>query len=1111
MTYNQSSHKHLFILLVIGLLVLFTVNTTLAQVMPDYQRLDSITSNINAPTAVSIDQYGNVYVAESINNRVLIYTQSGAYERTLMGLNKPLCVSVDNTGRIFVGNKNSGNVAVYNSGLSFQFNLGAASGEFGQPNDIAIDHSNGNVYVADRTGAVVKVYNPDNPNTVGDPSDSFKFSFDGTANGGGLFNTPTSIEIDELAGQIIVLDHPLYYSGDYLIEGARIQMFDMDGNFISGFNKAGSNVGDLHIPMHVAVDSDGRLYVTDSSQNGVFVYKKDGTYLGTIYDEDYPIRNALGIALGVSNRLHIALPNYRQIDRYGILPYTVMEISPLALTFSGQRGAAIPAPQDVVIGNSGSAALNWTANTEQSWITLSALSGTTVSIGTSTLSIGMDFDGLAAGSYSGTVSIVSDSGASEVISISLELSDVVLIANPGGTYYAVEGEPILLDASNSSGAITLYEWDIDSNGTYEYSTTLVTQSHTYTVSGLHSITLRVTDDFSNTHVSVPTLAYITDAAPTAAFTGSQLTGAMPLTVDFTNSSSGYDQPLTHSWDFDADGNEDSTEENPTHIFNVAGTYTVELTVLDSDGTPDTLARSNYITVTKPYTITPSSNNFGQVCEGKTGIRAFTIENVGAGDLVIGSLSISGASASEFTLQDDTCSGQTISPTGTCTYSVQYLSASSGLVSAAVEVPITGAITEVPAIALDGEGIICPDIKVSRVLLSDEFSSGISAGWTTTGQWTSSNPCPRTIAAPFMSPWADSSCASTGGDELVSESFDTSICSSVDLIFSNQYEGAAGSAVVQVSGDNGSTWTGSLAMGANDGFPVPNEKKIDINSIAGVSDARVNFNNISGTFWAVDNVMALCRPAQLAFTAPVSMMSGPEAVIVENTGTDTLLIGTLSLAGTDPLDFIIQNDTCSGNSLLPENRCSLDVVFAPAFTGVMSADLVVPSNDPDTPSMQVALSGVSSAADADEDGIPDDGDNSGTAGDNPCVGGNTVDCDDNCPEPNPSQADTDSDGIGDDCDNCTEVFNPDQRDSNSADDDNPLTAGIQHYGNVCDPDFDNDGRVALQDYVIWRANYRQRVPPGPAELDVSGDNKIGLEDYVIWRQYYRKPPGPGIGD
>ena len=54
-------------------------------------------------------------------------------------------------------------------------------------------------------------------------------------------------------------------------------------------------------------------------------------------------------------------------------------------------------------------------------------------------------------------------------------------------------------------------------------------------------------------------------------------------------------------------------------------------------------------------------------------------------------------------------------------------------------------------------------------------------------------------------------------------------------------------------------------------------------------------------------------------------------------------------------------------------------------------------------------------DDDNDGILDDGDASGLAGDNPCTGGVTAGCDDNCPVvANPNQADANTNGVGDAC-------------------------------------------------------------------------------------------------
>jgi len=67
------------------------------------------------------------------------------------------------------------------------------------------------------------------------------------------------------------------------------------------------------------------------------------------------------------------------------------------------------------------------------------------------------------------------------------------------------------------------------------------------------------------------------------------------------------------------------------------------------------------------------------------------------------------------------------------------------------------------------------------------------------------------------------------------------------------------------------------------------------------------------------------------------------------------------------------------------------------------------------SLLCAVAVEATLLDTDGDGIYDDGDFSGVIGDNPCTGGATTNCDDNCVTVyNPSQADADSDGIGNAC-------------------------------------------------------------------------------------------------
>jgi PKD repeat protein len=198
------------------------------------------------------------------------------------------------------------------------------------------------------------------------------------------------------------------------------------------------------------------------------------------------------------------------------------------------------------------------------------------------------------------------------------------IADPGGPYTGIEGEAITLDGSGSydpDGYLSSYKWDVDNDGTYEYNSP-TPQSHVYTQDGTYTIRLRVMDNKGGTDIATTT-ANISDTSPTAGFSGSPTSGLVPLTVNFTGSSTGYDQPLTYEWDFDNNGATDSTEQNPSYEYTDPGTYTVKLTVTDSDGSPDTLTMTDYITVTTPpeydLTITKTGTGSGTVTSSPAGI------------------------------------------------------------------------------------------------------------------------------------------------------------------------------------------------------------------------------------------------------------------------------------------------------------------------------------------------------------------------------------------------------------------------------------------------------------------------------------------------------------
>src|SRR4051794_29812233 len=76
-----------------------------------------------------------------------------------------------------------------------------------------------------------------------------------------------------------------------------------------------------------------------------------------------------------------------------------------------------------------------------------------------------------------------------------------------------------------------------------------------------------------------------DKAPIADATASTTNGLAPLAVTFNSSGSKDPEggPITYQWDFNGDGNVDSTDANPSYTYTTNGAYTAKLTVKDQTG------------------------------------------------------------------------------------------------------------------------------------------------------------------------------------------------------------------------------------------------------------------------------------------------------------------------------------------------------------------------------------------------------------------------------------------------------------------------------------------------------------------------------------------------
>ena len=107
----------------------------------------------------------------------------------------------------------------------------------------------------------------------------------------------------------------------------------------------------------------------------------------------------------------------------------------------------------------------------------------------------------------------------------------------------------------------------------------------------------------------------TPTPPVANFSGTPLSGELPLEVTFTDLST--NTPTSWDWDW-GDGTTHGTTQNPSHTYTEAGSYTVTLTATNADGSDDEV-KVSYVTVTAPepepqagkrYTIQPRDTGGG---------------------------------------------------------------------------------------------------------------------------------------------------------------------------------------------------------------------------------------------------------------------------------------------------------------------------------------------------------------------------------------------------------------------------------------------------------------------------------------------------------------------
>jgi PKD repeat protein len=169
---------------------------------------------------------------------------------------------------------------------------------------------------------------------------------------------------------------------------------------------------------------------------------------------------------------------------------------------------------------------------------------------------------------------------------------------------------LALSSTATMAAPVTFRWDYTASGAAGFMLYCGSASRNYTtkvdVGNTDSHTITTLKEGATSYCAVTAYdsskaesAYSNEASvavpystPSASFSASPTSGAAPLSVKFTDTSTG--QITSWAWNF-GDGTS-STAQHPTKSYANAGTYSVTLTATASNGTKVTATRNGYVTV-----------------------------------------------------------------------------------------------------------------------------------------------------------------------------------------------------------------------------------------------------------------------------------------------------------------------------------------------------------------------------------------------------------------------------------------------------------------------------------------------------------------------------------
>jgi sugar lactone lactonase YvrE len=261
------------------------------------QIVSTYITGLNNPKGVTIDSSGNLYIADTNNNNIKVYTSgtlcnlSGSGTATYLdgtgtnpGFNTPTGLCIDLLGNIYVADSSNNRIRriendAFNS-IRYGSNAGYLDGtgvysSFNNLAGIALDNL-GNLYIADSSNNRIRKLN--NAGIVTTLAGSGAATYlDGVGTLAG-FNTPMGIAIDSL-NNLYVSDT----SNNRIRKIVGGIVTTLAGSGAATFVNGLSNIAGFNSPVGISLDSSNNIYVADTNNHRIRMISNGlvSTYAGS--------------------------------------------------------------------------------------------------------------------------------------------------------------------------------------------------------------------------------------------------------------------------------------------------------------------------------------------------------------------------------------------------------------------------------------------------------------------------------------------------------------------------------------------------------------------------------------------------------------------------------------------------------------------------------------------------------------------------------------------------------------------------------------------------------------------------------------------------------------